>query len=146
MQITFIRRTFAALVGVCALFGTGCGGGPAQTGVTVTGKIIFPHDVKIEDQDGIQISFVKDQGTGAAGAQVGKEKTFSATNVPPGTYKITVQFQPYAGMPDNEKRAPAIKSLNDKYGTTKSKLNCEVTTQPEQSITVDLDKGTVTKG
>ena len=66
--------------------------------------------------------------------------------LPPGKYKITVEAAPYSSGPDADQRRAVWNAMNKLYNTTNSKLDYEVTTDPTQTITIDLVKGTVTKG
>jgi hypothetical protein len=123
---------------------TGC---KSATGVTVNGKVILPPKLSLHDNDSVSLSFMPAEKTGkAAPASVSpKDLTFTATNVQPGKYKITVQFQGYPGAKDTEKRAEVFAPVNKSFDSENTKLSYEVSDTSPQSITVDLAARTVTK-
>ena len=145
------RRLLSLLtsVAICLLALSGCGG---KKPVTVKGKLVLPSTMKLAETDIVQISFVPQEEKGLAGSAKPSltdlsfvVKDTNGKGVVPGKYKVTVKFDAYAGMKDGQKRADAMKPINDSYGLLKSKLTYEVTLDEEQNITVDLIKGTVTK-
>jgi hypothetical protein len=149
---------FLALPVLAVLGVAGCG----KQGVPVQGSIVFPSGLKLANDDVVDLAFVpveKKGGTGAAAAVNTAARTFvanigEAKGVLPGKYTITVQIlpNPKDAMKDTKaltdadhvKRA-AVAAFNKIYDLTHSKLSCEVTSDPEQSFTVDLEKGTVKK-
>ena len=68
-----------------------------------------------------------------------------AEGVLPGKYKVVVRFKAYAGSPEAAKAAASYKQLNKNYEHETTKLTCEVTSEPSQHITIDLNAGKVTK-
>jgi len=127
----------------------GCGPGK---GAPVSGKIVFPPNVKLESSDTIQLSFMPEDskmpGTNAkvnASDQTFTLNTVGMNGVMPGKYKVTIGIAPYPGMPENKERTPAFEPLNKAYDVRNSKLACEVTAGAENKFTIDLTKGTITK-
>lgn len=135
-----IAVLFATLLAVIAL---GCGGGAQQK--KLTGKVILPTNVKIVENDAINLTFAPDsKGTTVVAEVSSKDLTFS-TQIPPGKYRVAVQITPYPGEKDSEKRATAFEKFNDTYNSNNTKLNYEVTADSNQSITVDLAQNRVAK-
>jgi hypothetical protein len=141
-------------VSLCLFALGGCGG---PKGVAVNGTIVFPRNLTLKPDDYITLSFVPvTPGSPAGNATVSpEEKTFiikgpdGKSGIVPGKYTITVQIKPYGGGQDQRKAI--LDDINTKYGqgaggkVPGSQLSYEVTSDPEQSITVDLIKGTATK-
>jgi hypothetical protein len=145
------NRLFSALPLLGLLVLAGCGG---KKGATITGTLVLPSNVELADNDAIKVSFVPaEQGTDLrpAVAQVSPtEKTFviygpDRHGVAPGKYLVAVKFQVYPGTLDTEasKREKAFEGLNKRYDDTHTKLTCDVTAEPQQTITIDLGAGTV---
>lgn len=133
------------LLAVVAL--TGCSGG-AKSSVTLSGKVVLPNNVKLADNDNVTITFLpEDKGDLPAAAVISKDSgTFeSKTTVSKAKYKITVRIEPYMGSPDAEKRAASFDSVNNAFSRDATKLSYETTSDSKQSITIDMNAGTVTK-
>jgi hypothetical protein len=131
---------FATVLAVTAL---GCGGGAQQK--KLTGKVILPTNIKVVENDGINLTFAPDpKGTTVVAEVSPKDLTFS-TQIPPGKYKVAVEITPYPGEKDSEKRATAFEKFNEKYGSSVSPLSYEVTADASQNITVDLAQNRVAK-
>jgi hypothetical protein len=133
---------------ICLLALSGCGGKKA---VTVKGKLVLPSNIKLDKTDVIQISFVPEDAkdTTRSAKPSPTDLSFVVQNASgkglvPGKYKVTAKIDVYPG-PDNKKREETFKQINQSYNLLKSKLIYEVTSDPEQTVTVDLTKGTVTK-
>lgn len=126
----------------------GCG---SSKGVSVTGKLVFPKDVKLEKDDQVAITFLSQDPThpGGTGIVNVEELTFVAqgtggAGLAPGKYTVTVQITPYAGGPGSAKRAQQLNDgFNQAYNAKNSKLSYEVPAGGEQHITLDLVKGAV---
>lgn len=134
---------------VCLLASSGCGG---KKVVNVTGKLILPPGIKLDKTDIVQLSFVPEDSKATAGAVKPTPpdlsfvvKDSAGKGIVAGKYKVTVKFDAYPGMADSQKRNEIFKQINQNYTLLKSKLTYEVTQDPEQAVTVDLTKGTVTK-
>jgi hypothetical protein len=135
-----------ALFGLTAL--TGCGDGVSRSVVKVTGA---STKVKLDPTDAVSVGFTPEGAgeTALAGGEARvqpftvKSSAKDATGVAPGKYKLTVSITPYAGMaqPAHEQE---VKELSSQYNAANSKLTYEVVAGKEQSITIDLDAGTVT--
>lgn len=147
--MSHMRRSvsFSALV-LCLLVFAGCGG--SKKGPTIKGTVVLPPNVKLAENDSATITFAgSGEGTKQFATPINvADLTFQASGptgkgVIPGEYKIAVRLQPYAGGKSQHK--PACDAINDKYSSGNSNLSYKVTEDPEQSITVDLTKGTVTK-
>jgi hypothetical protein len=137
----------ASMFGVIVL--SGCGDGVSRSSVKVT---VTSSKVKLEDVDSISIGFVADGGENALASGnpnkqplTARPQAGEATGVKPGKYKITVQITPYPGMATPE-HAQQLQQLSSQYDATNTKLTHEVVAGKEQSITIDLDAGTVTGG
>ena len=138
-----------ALVCCGALAVAGCG--PSR--VNVKGTLVPPPNLQLKDDDSVTISFVpedKNAGLGAGPAVWNAaDKSFvakasDAKGLPPGKYKIAVQIQPYTAA-DTDPRANDLSVINDAYASDKTKLSYEVTSDANQTVTIDLTSGTVTK-
>ena len=142
--------TLRAVVAVGLFLTTGCDRGK---GTPVSGKLVFPNDVKLETDDQVSITFVPEDGSKRAATAIvtAADLTFVANSgdtqgVPPGKYKITAQITAYAGAPGSAKRSQVFNdTLNKAYSATASKLTYEVTAGTDHNLTIDLVKGTVTK-
>jgi hypothetical protein len=131
----------AACVGL--VFFAGC----SEKTAVVSGKLVLPSNLKLVENDSVTLVFVPDgQGSKSPGAVYSiADNTFKAKDVPPGKYKITISITPYPGK-ENEKRKAICDQLNSVYDGKATKLSCEITTDANQSLIIDADKGTVTKG
>jgi len=97
------------------------------------------------DTDSVEIRFIPTGGGVAASTSYTyKDGTFKA-EVLPGTYKVTVNITPYAGMPDSEKRHREMENWIKKFDEGQSTLTVEIGSEANQTITIDMDKKTVTK-
>jgi hypothetical protein len=140
-----LPRLPVALVLAGLFAAAGCGGGAAPR--TVSGKLILPPGVKLAQSDMLSVTFVPEAKDGkTAVADVSPDHTFTTRQVMPGKYKITVAAQAYPGEKGFEQRTAAFENFNKQFEPGTTKLSYEVTQDPNQSITVDLAKGTVTKG
>jgi hypothetical protein len=111
----------------------------------VTGTLIFPPGFTVKPEDGLSLGFEPEaEGGKPVGAVVNPaDLSFVAKEVLPGKYTLTVFVTPYSNQAGN--RAMAIKEFNDAHSKAPTKLTCEVTSDPDQSFTVDIAKGKVTK-
>lgn len=132
----------------CLLVSAGCGG--SQKGPVLKGTIVLPANVKMSENDSASINFAPNsEGAKQFSATVNPaDLTFEASGsegkgVVPGDYKITVILQPY--VPGESPQRKVFDAINTRYDDGNSNLTCKVTNDPEQSITIDLSKGTVTK-
>jgi len=137
-----VAFTFALSLNMLA----GCG----ETGgkvVTVSGKVIFPAQIKLEDTDSIELRFAPESfdgpGKGAATSVSAKDLSFSATNVPSGKYKLVISVQPYAGTPGSNKRMLQLEPFNKANDLYQTKLTVEVGSQDVKDMVIDLDKKSV---
>jgi len=147
-RIARLGSVFASVV-LCALFLPGCAG---SKGVPVKGKLVLPPNVKLAEKDLVTVTLVPEakDTPGATGKVSHTDQTFELTigpkkGVSPGKYKVAVSLQPYPGEPGSDVRTKGLASINKKYSSEKTPLTCEVTSDPNQSITVDLAKSKVTK-
>ena len=140
MRHSNLVRSLLVPVGLGLLFVAGC----SERTVNVSGKLVLPSKVKIVESDSVTVQFIPDGDKGkAAFASVSKsEQTFTVKDIVAGKYKITVSITPY---PDQKKRIPLLEPINTKYDAKSTPLRYEVTAEPNQSITIDLDKGTTSK-
>jgi hypothetical protein len=142
-------RSVLPAVALGLLVLTGCGG----KGVPAQGTLVLPPALKLQDTDTVEIKFVPENpgGKDATGKFSVADNSFVATSnggkgVEPGHYKIAVHILPYPGNPDSATRAALLATLNNAYDLSHTRLTCDVTTDPSQSFTIDLARGTVTKG
>jgi len=135
-----LARSLLVPVGIGMLFVAGC----SERTVNLSGKLVLPAKLKISEKDSVTVAFTPEGTAGKAGVGVfsNSEQAFTVKDISPGKYKLTVSITPY---PDEKKRAPLLEPINVKYDAKSSPLKYEVTAEPNQSITVDLDKGTVSK-
>jgi hypothetical protein len=137
------RNLFAVVVGCCLLL-AGCG----ERTVNVSGTVALPPNITFKDDDSVQIGFEAEggkKGVAAVGKPSGKEATFSA-EIPPGSYRISVSLQAYAGHKDSGKHDAEFKDLNKSFKSADTtKLSYTVTSDPKQSIKIDLAQGSVSK-
>ena len=138
-----------ALLGLLAL--SGCGG---KKGVMVKGTLVFPLDLKMGEGDMVQVHFEAEDkdGKSSPATYSANEKSFvangpDAKGVLPGKYKITVQVSTYLGSMDKDSlaRNARYQEFNGRFDSKNSKLSYEVTGDGPQTITINLDKGTVAK-
>jgi hypothetical protein len=144
MRHTVLVRALAISMCFGLLFVAGC---PQRT-VNLSGKLVLPAKVSLADNDSVTIALAPESEGGKAGvASCSKaDMAFTIKDITPGKYKISVSINTYPGEKDKN-RPELFKPLNAKYGNPKTTpLNFEATGDGNQSITVDLDKGTVTKG
>ncbi len=137
---------------VFLLFLAGCSSGPKT--VKLTGTVVLPPGLTLGKDDGGQITFVPETEGLPAAAAVFKADNLSFTpntaeknGIVPGKYKIAVSIEIYPGTKGSEQRRQWLDAqYNKNFDQNNTKLTYEVTNEPEQSITIDLGKGTVTKG
>jgi len=141
-----VSRRISLLIGLTTLTIIGCGGPPAASAVKVT---VVSSKVKLEDTDSINVSFEPD-GSGATAAASGSAKDqplmakgSNSTGVMPGKYKLAVKISPYQGQAPE--RVRAMGEFSQQFAVATTPLKCEITAEPEQAITIDLDAKTVTK-
>jgi hypothetical protein len=142
-------RLLLVVTALCLLPLAGCG----TKGYTVTGKVVLPANVKMAADDSVTILFAPEdpKGTSAPAEFTPSDNTFVAKGpegkgLPPGKYKVSVQITPYPGKPESAQRATQLSGINSAYDLANTKMTYEVTKDSSQSITIDLTKGTVTKG
>jgi hypothetical protein len=144
------RLALGLALSVCFIVVAGCG---KKKGQVVKGNIVLPANASVKPDDSITLALIADAAGGgkSAGAAPISTEDLSFTikgpggiGVAPGKYTITLNFTPYPGGSADVKKH--MEDLNKKFGDAKvSKLTYTVTDDPDQSITVDLDKQTVTK-
>jgi hypothetical protein len=130
---------------VCAGFSLVLLAGCPSSGSTLTGTVVLPSSIKLGANDSVTVSLQPEEKgkTGATAPVSASDMSFKAADVAPGKYKIAVNITPY---PDStEKTKKAVEPINEKYSNEKTSLRYEVTSDRNQSIAIDLDKGTVTK-
>jgi hypothetical protein len=152
MSHQLFSRSLLVVFGVALLASTGCG--PSK-GAPVTGKVVLPAKVKLAEQDQIEVTFAPDDpkvkwgatGTATPPGLTFTLKTAEGTGVQPGKYKVGIQVKPYPGSPDYGKRKQAFDDLfNKKYEVGTTTLTFQVPASKDAiNLTIDLDKGTVTK-
>jgi hypothetical protein len=132
---------------ICLVGPVGCGG---KKGSTVNGKLVLPPNLQVDKTDTGDVRLIPEtrdkSGKGGATANFnGSDLTFTLKDVAPGKYKVGVTLTPYPGK-ENKERDATFKKINHQYDVEGgSKLTYEVTSDSEQSITIDLVAGTVTK-
>lgn len=131
------------------LVSAGCGGG-SKKGPVLKGTLVLPANVKLSENDSASVNFAPStEGAKQFSAVVNPtDLTFEASGaagqaIVPGDYKITIMLQPYT--PGESPQKKACDAINTRYDDGNSNLTYKVTDAPEQSITIDLSKGTVTK-
>jgi hypothetical protein len=144
MHAHSLRASVIVPILFALVFAAGC----SERTATVTGKLVLPASAKLIDSDSVTVSFLPLTADKKAPITIYTpgDKSFTAKEVQPGKYKVSVTVSPYPGEKDTPKRTPLFDNINKTYQGTSSKLEYEVTADPaQQAITVDLDKGTVTK-
>jgi hypothetical protein len=143
MQQTLPLRSLLVAACLALLLVTGC----SERTVTVDGKVVLPPAIKLAKDDAVSITFLPEApGKKAVTANFSTtDSTFVANGLTTGKHKITAKFDPYPGLPDSAKRLAAFEGINKKFDQTNSPLNYEVSNEAKQSITIEFDKGTVTK-
>ncbi len=142
---------------LCLIGATGCGGGGKKL-VVVKGKVVLPPKVTLVKEQGqadsIQITLTPADGNdanGAGGTANVDDFTFTLMGpknkgVPAGKYKVAVAVVPYSGRPDAAKRQPELAAAFGAFAPGKTPLEVDISEEPaEQTITIDLEKKTVTK-
>jgi hypothetical protein len=144
MQKIALTRWLLVAALVCLAGPVGCG----KKGSTVTGKIVLPADIKLDKTDSGNVRFVPTEralkGKGGGGSLKIDDQSFEAKDLAPGEYKIEVTLQAYPGQ-ENKKRAEVYEAFNKKFDGENTKLKYTVTSDPQQSITIDTVKETVSK-
>jgi hypothetical protein len=113
----------------------------------VSGTVVFPSKVNLQESDLVQINFVSDvkEVKGRTALFSKENKSFVCKQLTPGAkYKITVVMGCVPG-PESAKRAKELEPINKMYDASSSKLSYQLTDDSQQSIALDLEKGTVTK-
>jgi hypothetical protein len=123
----------------------GCGS--SSSAIKVTGKVVLPAKVSLQEGDSLSLSFVpmEKSGKSAVGTVDPKDLTFTTDNLLPGNYRIGAKFQAYPGSKEGKKRDQQFAGINKSLEPSSSPMTYEVTSTSKQEITVDLDKKTVTK-
>ena len=136
-MLRVIRLSAAVFVGMCVLMSAGCDSGKQ---VTVSGKVVLPRNMKLEETDSVTVSFVPEDNAKASGAVATVNPTTLAFDMPvkPGKYKVAVTFEPYAGTPDSEKRRRALSDALGMFSVDGTALRYEVTSDSKQSIVIDV--------
>ena len=136
--------TFLCLVGL-----SGCG---AKKGVELKGSVVLPKNVTFGDgASAIVVLIPEDKAGSEANAKMTSKDTNlvfrrnDAEGVLPGKYKVVVKLNSYPGGPEAAKNAETFKQFNKAYDQERTKMTCEVTAEPNQTITIDLNTGKVTK-
>ena len=141
MSLSLSRLAVSAPLALLLL--AGCGG-PTQ--LPVTGKVVLPDKAKLVETDTVTLVFTPEEGDASysenANASV-KDLTFKA-NLRPGKYKISVTVQPYAGQGSRERPKELAQQFGG-YSPASTPLRCEITSEPTQTLTVDLNKKSVEK-
>lgn len=138
-----MRHLVSVALTAIIVLSVGCGGGGKK--VAVTGTVKFPAQIKIAEQDGIELRFAGEDGKGGSTTVSPKDLTFSVKDLPSGKYKVVVQVTPYPGLPGNDQRTRALEPFNRKYDAKASPLSVDIGEEPEQKLLVDLDKNSVSK-
>ena len=122
---------------LCLILVSGCDSGK---GVTVSGKLILPRNMKLAETDSVSVTFIPEDNAKAGGAvaTVNPSTLTFDTAVKPGKYKVAVTVQPYAGTPDSDKRGRAFSDALGMYSAGGSALSYEVTSDSKQSIVIDV--------
>src|SRR5439155_23373531 len=145
MLKTGLRLWLLVCILICLVGSVGCSG---KKGIVVKGKVVLPAGVQLDKNDSVSVRIVpesKDKsGKGGASAGVNvSDLTFTLKDVAPGKYKAGATFSTYGSTKQHEAE---FKKLNEKYDPEgSSPLTYEVTSDSEQSITIDLAAGKVTK-
>jgi len=140
MHKTFLRPL--AVAALCGAVLAGC----TPSGTTVSGKVVTPANLKLGPNDSLTILFHPEDPANTKsvlGVYAPADNTFVAKEIMPGKYKIQVQMQGYTNTPDAVQKH--MEKLSSTYSREATPLKYEVVNDPKQSITIDLDKGTVTK-
>jgi hypothetical protein len=138
-------RLFAYLVVAVSLLPlAGC-----SRGSTVSGTVEFPTGLKPADNEALEIAFApvtKGQQKGGLAQFSSSDDTFECRELAPGKYKITVKLSIITPpKEDPKKRIAEITQFNKRFDQSNSTLLYDVTSDSSQSITLDLNKGKVTK-
>jgi hypothetical protein len=153
MPRNLLSRSLLGGIALTLLLLAGCGG---KKTVPLKGKLVLPQGFTVAQNDSVQIVFVPEGAAPGPGnpqpvaVYNPSDSTFvvtagKASGVPPGRYKIAVQITGYPGGADAQ-RAKVLEGINGAYDQKASKMTYEVAPEGEQSITIDLGQGTVTKG
>jgi len=118
----------------------GCGAKP----IPVKGKVVLPQNVTLAQDDSAELRFVNEdpKGKSAATTLSNSDASFAA-NVIPGKYKIVLRITPYPGKPTSKQREQGLEPVNNAFSEKNSKVIGDVSDKSDQSVTIDLVKGTV---
>jgi hypothetical protein len=146
------RSSILVLAIVCVLGLAGCG----KKGVIVKGKVIYPENLTVTSDQYVTVGFTPQDKNVLASTAVynSDDNTFEAKGLDgkgliPGKYTVTISVvqapKPSGGAvgKDAMLREMQYKDLTKKYDPGVSPLSFEVTPST-QSITIDLNAGTVT--
>lgn len=137
-----VRRLCLAGLGAL-LFSASLGCGFSASPRTVKGKLVLLPNMKLQETDTINLTFVPEgEGSSAVADVSAKDATFTA-QVPPGKYKIALSVTPYAGTKDAEKREQAFVQKYAPFAPGTTPLRYEVSSEPVQTVTIDLAQGSV---
>jgi hypothetical protein len=128
---------------------SGCSGGEQL--IPLSGTVVLPDGVVLGPDDFVQVVFIPTDLLIKSGAGRAKssDKTFEVMTGPtkglaPGSYKVMVQIELYAGADPN--LASYVYGFNTRFAPNTTKLNYTMAQEPGQSITIDLQNGTITPG
>lgn len=152
------KPTRALMVASIAFVFLGCGGSKGSS-IQFTGTIILPDKLKLIETDDVKLKFLPEDESGGvpATAKVSSgDLTFTLKGQDlkggplPGKYKVVVQITPYVKTEagdDSEKRLrdELLKKLNKNYGARDTTMKYEITSDPTQSVSIDLRRGVITK-
>jgi hypothetical protein len=148
MKRSFRSRVAVACAFLCLVGLVGCG---AKKGVELKGSVVLPKNMPLGNGS-VTVTLIPEDksGTEASANVTSKDTTVAfrrsdVDGVLPGKYKVVARLKAYAGSPEAAKVAASYKQFNKLYDHEKTKLTCEVTADPNQAITIDLNAGKVTK-
>jgi predicted small lipoprotein YifL len=143
------RRVLTLFCLVALLSMAGCG----PKGSVINGKVVLPSGLKMADSDHLEVVLapVDAAATGGGSAKVDPNNlTFKIAGgenkgVPAGNYKVSVNFQPYSKDTESLTRKKKFDEALAPFSAAKTQLTVQIAGTGEESITVDLEKKTVTK-
>jgi len=144
MRLSLVRFALCAV----PVFAIALGCGSSVKTIEVKGKIVLPSSVKLTETDDVRVDFLPEAAatanSGGTASATGPDLNFTI-KAPPGKYKVSVNVKGYPGEKNSEKREREINNVIGTFQSGSSSLRYEVTADENQTITIDLAKGAISK-
>jgi hypothetical protein len=148
MKQVFRYRPLAFTLACAALLVSGCGGG--DKGVKVEGRIVRDgQPLATAEGETLNLSFAGKNAKGEDAvypAKVNSDGSFvvegaGGKGIPPGSYKVRINL---GGGGSDPASLAKLEKTNQQVARIDNK-ECQVTSEPNQKLTIDVAKGTIGK-